>query len=125
LDGDSDAAFLNYGWYRARRVNQMRARPPERAASAFLRLDGPAHQLKLHAMSLFIGRRLGVILRKRGEQVPEYAGEVLILPDSWREKSIDLELGPGIYEVILLNRCPSERSGAAPGLAISRIALTG
>lgn len=122
LDGADDEHRLNFGWYWAEREGSLGYRWTHEQASAFFSFRSPVRTCSIALRAPNCAQSIGVVIRRLGEIEPALRTALSCRTTSWGTKRLRCELGPGLYEMLLLTPAAfKDELGRRLGLAVSAI----
>ncbi len=124
IDGSTDRAQLNFGWYHVEQDGLITYRWTEAHASAFVRFTSPVRSVSIHTRVPQNGQRLVLVVRRVGELDPALSVALTHSSSVWRRSTYASHLEPGLYELLLsAGAIFTDASGRELGVAVSFISF--
>jgi GT2 family glycosyltransferase len=121
LDGTTDVAQLNFGWYDAESDGALAYRWTDVCASAFFSLSAAVGSLAVTLRSAIDVQSVTVMIRRAGEIAPKVQISLTVL-STWKTVTCAVVLRPGVYELLLIaERSGLDRAGRLVGPAVASV----
>jgi hypothetical protein len=120
LDGTTDVAQLNFGWYDAESDGALAYRWTD-ARFGLLFLSAEVGSLAVTLRSAIDVQSVTLMIRRAGEIAPKVQVSLTVL-STWQTLNCAVVLRPGVYELLLIaERCGLDRAGRTVGPAVASV----